>query len=189
MFNLECLHVLQEKALRLVRCVKYDSHSKPLFSMLCKLNIFRRNKIQIASLMHQIYYNILNITYITSSFNINAKINSQNVCTRGANNCYLPSARTNFRKFCIFHGPQIWNSIPQSIRDLKTLSSFKSSYRLHLINLDLWWVSNCFISYDSSIFVHSFNLIPCPISWLPRAKSIDIVLTFMIILTFSLYLN
>ena len=135
--NLECLYILQKKALRLVCQVDWKAHSSPLFTQLHKLNVFDLNKLLIGSFMFQIHTNSISIAKFNNMFCMNSRnVLPHNICTRGSKNYFLPIVRTNFRKFNIrFRGPSIWNSIPESIRCVNTLHSFKYLYARYLSSI------------------------------------------------------
>ena len=81
-------------------------------------------------------YNVLNGN-MSHLLNICFQRNSQvhGYLTRTANNLHINTVRTSARKSTlIFSGPEIWNSIPLSIRALRTVKLFKSALKLLYLN-------------------------------------------------------
>ena len=93
--------------------------------------------MQFAVFFYNIHNNALKAKYFTSMLSLNAVINCRGIKTRGSGNYFIPSVRTDYRRFSIkFRGPTMWNSIPQHIKGAESLSIFKSNYHSYLITLD-----------------------------------------------------
>ena len=121
--HLNRLLLLQKRAIRIICGESFIAHTDPLFYRTRILKIHDMYRLNIAAYMfearHSGNYDRTH-RYPTRSFNdlvpsharLTVTQNSINVC-----------------------GPNIWNSIPQEIRDLPTLSIFKNNYKNYLISL------------------------------------------------------
>ena len=59
-----------------------------------------------------------------------------NYNTRSANNFHIPFHRTSTTQSSIFyHGTILWNNLPTSIKNSKTLTQFKRQYKNHLFDV------------------------------------------------------
>ena len=115
---------LQKKIIRIITNSYHLEHTQPLFKDTNILNLFDLNKVQIAIYM----FNILKSTH-------NTTLQPQhNYLTRTRENLTTPQHNlTIFRHSLSYSGPVLWNSLPNNIKLLPTISSFKNQYKRYLI--------------------------------------------------------
>jgi len=98
------------------------------------MKILKLNEIydlQIALFMYK-YMNSLLPNPLKSLFVINKQLHTYN--TRNKNNPIVPRHKTELGKKCLSHmGPIIWNTVPNNIKEKKTLNSFKSLLKINLL--------------------------------------------------------
>ena len=111
----------------------YRAHSMAIFTSLSVLTVYDIYLLQCAIHMFLCHNNSLPES-ILNHYKLNNT--THNYSTRNSNNFHLPLIRTSsFRKSIFFHGPQVWNSIPQIIKECKTLNSFRKTYKRFLLNI------------------------------------------------------
>ena len=129
--NLNRIMRTQKKAIRLISNSHYRAHTKPLFYQLKILNIFDICNYHIAVFMYLCHNELLPCA-IQNYFKLNSSIHKY--ATRNASNYHLPKIRTSVMKRSIlFDGPKLWNSIPVTIRNCRSLQTFKQKYKMYLI--------------------------------------------------------
>ena len=77
--------------------------------------------------------NYLNSSYFSEKFEYISK--TQPYLTRQAqdNKLHIPEYRTNlYSKSLSVRGAQIWNSLPNNVRECKTLTEFKSAAKMYI---------------------------------------------------------
>ena len=121
--NLNRIFYLQKRVVRAIVNSDYRAHSAPLFAKLGILDIFQVNSFQIAKFMF-CYQNQLLPPMFLNLFLTSSQVH--NYGTRAANQYRSHSCRTNLKQFTVlYHGPKIWNSLPQSITSSSSLFTFK----------------------------------------------------------------
>ena len=126
------LYVLQKKAIRIITNSSYCAHSKILFSKLKILTIFDTFKFQVGMFMYR-YINRLLPRNFDVYFKFNSDIHTHN--TR-----FSEHLRTNFssteisRRLFINTGVSIWNSLHRTLKDAKSIFSFKTKFKSHLLS-------------------------------------------------------
>ena len=71
--------------------------------------------------------------YFTNYFKLNEMIHSHN--TRTASNIYVDHKRPNYGKFSSkFRGAQIWNKLPEDLKELKSYSLLKKLAKVYVQN-------------------------------------------------------
>ena len=130
--NLDKIHKLQKRAVRLVTHSLYISPSNPLFVKLHILPIRQLVSLEVACFMFKINHNLLPditkhyFTYNNSYHNYN---------TRNAGNFHTPFHRTSTTQSSIFyHGTLLWNNLPTSLKNCTNFSQFKRQYKLFLFH-------------------------------------------------------
>ena len=116
---------LQKKIIRIITKSDYFAHTQSLFKETNILKLFDINKIQTGIFM----YKLINIG------NTSTLRQQHNYPTRTRGNLRTPIHHlTIFQHSLSFTGPKTWNSIPEHIKSLPTLSSFKKQYKKHIIS-------------------------------------------------------
>ena len=121
--RMDVIFRLQKKAIRICTNSNYRAHSAPLFKRSRTLNVYDLFKFYTAILGFQYFQNILPTT-IFSMFSTNDQIHNHN--TRNSNLLHLWKVKTSFSKRLARNTvPQVWNSLPNFLRMINILSSFK----------------------------------------------------------------
>ena len=129
--HLHKLRLLQKKAIRIISNTDYLAHSSKLFLNLKWLKLDDIMKFQLGTFMYKLKYNKLP-NVIPHMFVTNENIHSHN--TRNKNGYLIPSVRTNCRKFTVgYAGPILWNSFPQTLRQLPSEVIFKKKLKSILL--------------------------------------------------------
>ena len=87
------------------------------------------------------YFNNGLPTSFKNLFKLNKELHNYN--TRSSIQIQKNHARTNYKKYStVQKGCQIWNSLPQVIKDSKSLDIFKSSVRKYFLNFNIahWFI-------------------------------------------------
>ena len=128
--NLNPLLIKQKRIIRIVCKANFLDHTAVLFKTLKTLPLFLLIKFRTAIFMYKVYNQILppnllnNFTHKGSHYN-----------TRQCGDLYLKQVRTRKKQFCVsYTGTQIWNEIDLTIRNCKTLPSFKKKYKACLLS-------------------------------------------------------
>ena len=111
----------------------YRAHSAPLFEQLKVLDIFKVNTFHIAKFMFLYHHQLLPVS-LSNLFVTNNQVHGY--YTRNANS-YRPHhcGPKNIKQFTIlYQGPNIWNSLPFSIKSSNSLHSFKKILNCFLLN-------------------------------------------------------
>lgn len=119
--RLNQLHILNNKAIRLMTFSSFYSHAPPLYKALGILQLKDLTYINTSLFMHDYINNKLPIAFLNYYKNTS---DIHNYYTRSsAHNLYLTSASTNYGKFSMkFIGVKTWNSIPENTRKLPKYS-------------------------------------------------------------------
>ena len=119
------LFLLQKKIIRIVTNSGYFDHTQPLFKSMNILKLFDINKLQTAVYMHK----------LVSTTNPLHLLPQHNYPTRTCEHLRVPQHNlTVFQHSLAYSGPKLWNVIPDSIKTLPTLPSFKRQYKKHLLS-------------------------------------------------------
>ena len=127
------LFLLQKKIIRIVTNSGYFDHTQPLFKSMNILKLFDINKLQTAVYMHK----------LVSTTNPLHLLPQHNYPTRTCEHLRVPQHNlTVFQHSLAYSGPKLWNNIPDSIKNLPTLTSFKDNtkniYYPDINNLDTY---------------------------------------------------
>jgi hypothetical protein len=124
--------VQQKKAIRIINGCNYNAHTNILFKQNKILKIHEIYELQLAVIMYKhsralLPYPLLQLFIPHNKFH--------NYNTRNRNNPHVPRHKLEVGKRSIAHmGPLIWNSIPNQIRTIKTLFSFKRVIKTTLLD-------------------------------------------------------
>ena len=129
------IHVLNNKALRIMTFSNSRSHAPPIYRPLRILQFKDIVFTQIALLMYDYYQSSLPPAF-HSYFQAISTMHSHGT-RQSKSNFYIPSISTNYGKSSLkFNGAKIWNSIDESLK-LLPRNSFKKNIK-----------ENCFLSYN-----------------------------------------
>lgn len=127
--NLNPIFIKQKRIIRIVCKAKYLDHTTLLFNSLKTLPFFQLIKFRTAIYMYKVFNKMLPLNlqhYFTISLN---RYN-----TRNCGNFHLKKFRTTKKQLCIsYSGVTIWNSIDATVKNCKTLTSFKYKYKQSLL--------------------------------------------------------
>ena len=99
-----------------------------------KQSIFDINKIQIANFVYQSLHDLTPPCF-KNMFTMSSLIHSHGTRAEQRHDLFYKQARTNCRKFATsVIGPEIWNNIPTSIRQLDSLTKFTSKLKQHYLH-------------------------------------------------------
>ena len=131
--NINRIHRLQKRGIRIVTNSSYLSHSLPLFLKMQILPIPELISLETAIFMYKLNSNLLPCIF-NDNFTVNSNIHNYN--TRNAQNLHLPLNRTSCSQSSIFYnGPVLWNNIQTPIKNSKTVRQFKRLYKQYLIDV------------------------------------------------------
>ena len=123
--------LLQKKAVRVCTRSGFRDHADPLFVKLKCLKVDDINFLQTAVFMFRFNTELLPDSF-SSMFKANNAVHSYS--TRQASNIHLVNPRSTLAHKSIRHsGPDVWNSLPQHVRNLQTKHSFKNAIKRSLI--------------------------------------------------------
>ena len=132
--NLNRIHKLQKRVIRIITHSNFLCHSNPLFKQMQILPIHDMISLNIATFMYTVYENVSLPKSFEDYFTQNCRIH--NYDTRSSNDFHLPLHRTSTTKDTLFfYGPLLWNNLPDSVKKCKSLQHFKRLYKSHLISL------------------------------------------------------
>lgn len=130
---LDKLFGLQKRAIRLITNSDWNAHSAPLFLASKVLTIHQLNLLQVASFMYKVYNKLLP-QYFIDMFVFNRSVHSH--YTRQCNDFHVPHHRLVLTSNSIrVFGVSLWNNICINIRNSNSLQSFRTKYKLFVINM------------------------------------------------------
>ncbi len=122
-FTSYTLFRLQKKILRIITKSNFFDHTQPLFKETRIIKLFDLNTLEIAIYMYK---------HIYRNRNINNEV-CHNYPTRTRNEIRAPQHNlTIFQHSMSYMGPKIWKSVPDNIKNLPSLHSFKKHYKLYM---------------------------------------------------------
>ena len=126
------LLLLQKRALRIINHSPYLAHIDPLFHQYKALKVNDIYRLQLGVFMFQLTKNELP-NCITTMFSKN--IDFHTYFTRQACQFHLPQTQTQLsRKSIKFEGPKPWNSLDKSLKNYRTVTSFKRNLKGSFLN-------------------------------------------------------
>ena len=131
--NIDRIHKLQKRGIRLITHSQYLSPSVPLFLKMRILPIRELILLETATFMFKLNSNLLPRVF-NDYFIRNCSIHNHN--TRNSQNIHLPLNRTSMTKSSIYYnGSVIWNNLQTSFKNSKTIRQFKRLYKQYLFDV------------------------------------------------------
>ena len=125
------IEILQKKAIRLLGNSTYNATTAPIFKSLNLLNVKDINKLQMYKLLYKLHDNTLPKT-LKDMFTPNYEIHQHH--TRNRNNPHILHRRTAISEHSIvFSGPTLWQQLPHSHKQIKTIHSFTREIKKRMI--------------------------------------------------------
>ena len=126
------LEIMQNKAMRVIQNLKYNSSAKPTYKKLKVLPIEQLCQQQLGKLMFM-HHNSTLPPQIKKIFTINNTVHHHN--TRHSNDPHIPQHSTRMVVSSFIHkAPEIWYKIPQDIKESQPIKSFNKKLKDHLLN-------------------------------------------------------
>ena len=116
---------LQKKIIRIITNSDFYEHTKPLFNKTNILTLFNLNKLYIG-------------TYIFKTITEHAQVlhPHHNYLTRTNQNLNVPPHTISLYQHSLaYSAPKLWNSIPEHIKTIPTLSTFKKHLEKYILSL------------------------------------------------------
>ena len=130
--NVNQLFLQQKKIVRIITHSNILAHTPPLFSMLNILNIFDIHRHQCAVFIFKFINKQLPDNF-KNFFILSQSIHSHN--TRSSQHLFSVSINCDlFKRSIVCCGVNFWNSLSNSIRNIKSLNSFSSELINHLMS-------------------------------------------------------
>ena len=130
--NINPIFLLQKKALRICTGSQYLAHTNPLFYELKTLKVYDINSLQSLLFMFKYKNNLLPRSF-RNFFVLNSAIHSYP--TRNSSNFHLTNPKLLIAQKSIrHHGPDLWNSLPDTIKSCQTIYSFKATLKKLLLS-------------------------------------------------------
>ena len=99
------------------------------------LNIYELNSYQIGLFMHSYTKGSLPSAF-SDYFSSNNTIHKH--YTRSSEKFHMKYTRTNYGRFSIkYKGPMIWNSLPDVLRNIKSLDMFRKEFKTFVLNQNI----------------------------------------------------
>ena len=126
--NADQLQTLQNRAARIITKSHYLIRSCDILEELNWPTMHDRQKKQMNIMMYKVYHDDVP-EYLTELFSLTSEGLHHNL--RGSRfDMQLPKPKTNLLKRSFaYRGAAAWNALPNHVRDLKTLNSFKAFLR------------------------------------------------------------
>jgi hypothetical protein len=126
---------LQARALRICNRFDYNTSKVNTFSLSNRLSLTQLNKLNIAKFVFLVLKG-LTPDIFQSFFTLCKNVTLQS--TRLQGNIFIRSVNTNIRKmFVAYNGSILWNKLPEPIRNIASLSSFKREIKALLLSSSL----------------------------------------------------
>ena len=130
--RINTIYLLQKKAVRICTGAQYLAHTNPLFKELKTLNVFDINSLQCLVFMYKYKNNLLPQSF-HNFFTLNSDIHSYP--TRISSDFHLINPKLLIaHKSIRHHGPDLWNSLPESIKSSNSIYSFKRLVKKMLLS-------------------------------------------------------
>lgn len=128
------LVTLQKRIMRIILGIGYRESTRQGFQNLKVMRFENINRYLIGIFMYKFINNLL--PHSSGRYFVRiGDLHGYN--TRAAGGLFKYYARTNYRQFSIsYRGPVVWNDIPRSMQELRTVTMFKSSWKV-LVNSDV----------------------------------------------------
>ena len=133
--RLDALYKVQKKILRIITFSKYQQESRQLFVSLQLLNIYELNSHQIGLFMYSYTKGSLPSAF-SNYFSMNNSIHEH--YTRSSEKLHMKFTRTNYGRFSIkYKGPMIWNTLPDVLKNIKSLQMFRKELKTFVLNQNI----------------------------------------------------
>src|SRR3984893_9735827 len=125
---LQELLLLQKRAIRIINKSSYLGHTAPIFKDLAILKLSDINVYSTVFFIYKCKHNYLPrvcIQFLTA----NDLVDDNTYNLRTVNEYLIPFSRTNMRAKCMnVRGPKQWMTLPDKVRNAKSLSDFKNTF-------------------------------------------------------------
>ena len=127
------LVVLQKKAIRAITHSRYNESTSPLFKRLSILKLEDIHTLELGKLLYNEHKQTLP-SPLLNFFYHNSEVHSYN--TRQQSDIHVNKIKCDivFRSF-IYKGPNLWSKLPQNIKTAKSVNSFGSQLRKHILHM------------------------------------------------------
>ena len=141
--NLDRIFKLQKKAVRIMSCSHYLSHSAPLFKKYNLLNVFDTYQLEVCTFMYKEFNNVLPDIFHKY---FKQQKNLHRYQTRHAEDYDIPHFKTNIaRKTIRTTDPMQWNIIEKHDKEAKTIKHFRNNIKKNLIAQYIFTTIICLI--------------------------------------------
>ena len=122
--RMDRMQKLQNRAARIITRADYSVRSYELLNELGWQNLNERHQLQLLTMMFKVFHKQAP-NYLQSLFQSTSEVHSYDL--RGSKfDFQLPKPKTNFMKRSFsYRGAIAWNELPNGVRELNTLESFK----------------------------------------------------------------
>ena len=123
---------IQKRASRILTGAPYCAHSEPLFKQLRWNSLMRNIEFHKCVLIFKALNN-LTPAYIRDKLVYTSEVASRS--TRSTSKChlYIPKPKiTAYHHSFSYSGPHLWNLLPENVRLVPSLATFKSRYWKHV---------------------------------------------------------
>ena len=129
--HLESLVLLQKKCVRIINKVGYYEHTAPLFKDMKLLTVKQIYDLNCAKFT---FCSLNRLKFTEFSNRLVTNNSCHNYQTRSGNNLKKPSERLHkFKNSFLNNGIEMWNSLPDDIKNVKTLQSFKKKTKEYIL--------------------------------------------------------
>jgi len=131
------LNSLNNKILRVLQNQNRSTNSIYLYKKFNTLPITKLHQFQLLCLIHKFLYNRSCLPLVFNNYFIqNNSIHNYN--TRNKHNLHLSSVHSEYGKRSIkFKASNLWNKLPENLKNITSLPAFKKSLRIFLLNADI----------------------------------------------------
>ena len=130
--KINSLLLLQKRAVRTITNSGYLAHTEPLFNRLKTLRTHDIHSFQTGVFMYKYTNNQLPELF-HNYFDLNSNIHTYP--TRRSSDFHLENPKTILAQKSIrHHGPDVWNSLPNNIKQCLTLSNFKDLFKTYILS-------------------------------------------------------
>ena len=126
------LQRLKKRALRICSNAKFYPPSMPLFHSLNTLYVYDTTELSICMIMHRYFSNTLP-EYLMEMFSLNLDVHNYDTRNRQLFHKSRVTSHSLYKSIR-YTGPNMWNSLPPSLRNIQFLNSFKIKYKFHLLS-------------------------------------------------------
>ena len=127
------IEIQQKKTIRAITHSNYNAHTDPLFKTLSILKLKDVYTLEIGKFMYK-HANSALPQPLMNMFILNQQIHSHN--TRHQNDPHCTSRRTKQAANSVIHkGPEVWNTFPNKLKTIRSVSWFIKMLKKHLLNI------------------------------------------------------